>query len=171
MIGIRWGAQTDAADRRVVSSTLSDPGWQSSQVITGDPLDAVRELSAAPGGEVCLTGSLELAHAVIGAGLVDEYRMFVYPHWQGRGRGFFPDGVPVPGLRLAEAKTFESGVVYLSYVPSTASRANASGPIACSACERSPERPYQAVVPWSNQRSISSCVRRRARCCASNSLT
>ena len=113
-------AQLDAVDKRVVSSTMTDPGWQNSQVISGDPLDAVRELRAAPGGDVCLTGSLELAHAIIGAGLVDEYRMFVYPHWQGRGRGFFPDDVPVPRLRLAEAKSFAGGVVFLSYVPAEA---------------------------------------------------
>jgi dihydrofolate reductase len=110
-------AHLDAIDKWVVSSTLTDPGWQNSRVISGDPIDAVRALRAEPGGDVCLTGSLELAHAVIRAGLVDEYRMFVYPHWQGRGRGFFPDGVTVSQLQLSEARSVDSGVVYLSYVP------------------------------------------------------
>ncbi|MFE2984940.1 dihydrofolate reductase family protein [Streptomyces sp. NPDC059262] len=54
---------------------------------------------------------------LIEAGLVDEYRLFVYPVVQGRGRRLFPDGYEVPRLRLVDAKPFESGIVLLRYVP------------------------------------------------------
>jgi dihydrofolate reductase len=52
-------------------------------------------------------------YALIGAGLVDEYRLFVYPVVL--GRRLFPDGTDVPTLRLAEARPFRSGVVLLRY--------------------------------------------------------
>ncbi|GAA1127012.1 dihydrofolate reductase family protein [Citricoccus alkalitolerans] len=107
----------DRADKRVISSTLTDPGWQNTTVISGDPQEAVLELRAAPGRDVIITGSIQLCHALIRAGLVDLYRMFTYPAWQGRGRGFFPDGYSVPQLRRTETKAFASGVIYAAFEP------------------------------------------------------
>lgn len=104
-------------DKRVVSATLTEPEWQNTTIIRGDPLDAVRALRDAPGGDVVVTGSIMLCHALIEAGLVDEYRMFVYPVWQGRGRGFFPEGSAVPFLRRVATKAFAGGVTYLAYAP------------------------------------------------------
>lgn len=110
-------ASLEAADKRVVSSTLTDPGWANTTVITGDPLEAVRALRDEPGRDVIITGSIQLCHALIGAGLVDLYRMFVYPHWQGRGRSFFPDGHPGTPMRRVEATVFAGGVTYVAYAP------------------------------------------------------
>ena len=107
----------DQVDKRVVSSTIGGPGWQNSQVIAGDPVDAVRALRDEPGRDAILTGSIRLAHALIEADLVDEYRMFVYPYWQGRGRGFFPDGAHSRRLRLLETKAFPSGIAYSAFAP------------------------------------------------------
>ncbi|WP_241848548.1 dihydrofolate reductase family protein [Streptomyces sp. CB00072] len=64
-----------------------------------------------------LTGSITLAHALIAAGLVDEYRLFVYPAVQGRGRRLFPDGYEVPRLRLLESRAFRSGITLQRYAP------------------------------------------------------
>jgi dihydrofolate reductase len=99
----------------VVSSTLADPGWQNSVVLSGDPLTEVRALKDQPGKDIVITGSITLCHALIVAGLVDEYRLFVYPVVQGRGRRLFPDGLELPTLRLLEAKTFRSGITYSRY--------------------------------------------------------
>jgi dihydrofolate reductase len=47
-----------------------------------------------------------LCHSLIEAGLVDEYRLFVYPVVQGRGRRLFPDGFELPILNLLDARSF-----------------------------------------------------------------
>ncbi|UZD62424.1 dihydrofolate reductase family protein [Brevibacterium sp. JSBI002] len=74
-----------------------------------------------PQAQVIVTGSITLAHELIAEGLVDEYRMFTYPVWQGRGRGYFHDGAHSarpPRLKLIDAKSFPSGITYSAYEPS-----------------------------------------------------
>jgi len=117
----------DRADKRVVSSTLTDPQWENTTIISGDPLDAVRELRRAPGRDVIITGSIQLAHTLIEAALVDEFRMFTHPAWQGRGRSFFPDGFDAPRLRLIDGRVFPHGIVYAAYEPAGLAHADGSG--------------------------------------------
>jgi dihydrofolate reductase len=123
-----WPHQTDDAtgvtdylngvDKYVVSSTMGDPEWQHSTVLRGDPVPNVLSLKAKPGMDIVLTGSISLAHTLASSGIVDEYRLFVYPAIQGRGRRLFPDGMAVPALRLLEpAKSFSSGITLLRYAP------------------------------------------------------
>jgi dihydrofolate reductase len=101
----------------VVSSTMTDPGWQNSTVLSGDLVEQVQSLKEQPGKDIVVTGSITLCHALIEAGLVDEYRLFVYPVVQGRGRRLFPDGFELPTLRLLDAKSFRSGITYSRYAP------------------------------------------------------
>ena len=101
----------------VVSSTLTDPRWENSTVLSGDPVGKVAALKQGDGKDIVLTGSIRLAHTMIEAGLVDEYRLFVYPTVQGRGRRLFPDGYEVSRLRLLDSKAFRSGVILQRYVP------------------------------------------------------
>ncbi|MBQ1107188.1 dihydrofolate reductase family protein [Streptomyces anulatus] len=111
-------AYLDRVAKYVVSGTLTDPGWQNSTVLKGDPVEEVRRLKAEEGGkDIVLTGSITLAHALIAAGLVDEYRLFVHPAVQGRGRRLFPDGHEVPRLRLLESRAFRSGITLQRYAP------------------------------------------------------
>ena len=101
----------------VVSATMTDPEWQNSTVLSGDIVEHVRSLKEEPGEDIVVTGSIRLCHALIEAGLVDEYRLFVYPVVQGRGRRLFPDGFQLPALRLLDAKSFRSGITYSRYAP------------------------------------------------------
>jgi dihydrofolate reductase len=121
-----WPQQTDdptgvtdylnGVAKYVVSSTMTDPGWKNSTVLTGDPVARARALKSEPGKDIVLTGSITLAHTLIAAGVVDEYRLFVYPAVQGRGRRLFPDGKSTPALTLVEPpKSFRSGIVLLRY--------------------------------------------------------
>jgi dihydrofolate reductase len=99
----------------VVSSTMTDPQWQNSAILSGDPVDEVRELKEQPGQDIVVTGSITLCHALIESSLVDEYRLFVYPVVQGHGRRLFPDGFECPELRRLDAKSFRSGITYSRY--------------------------------------------------------
>jgi dihydrofolate reductase len=100
----------------VVSQTITDPQWQNSTVLSsGDPVEEVRALKEQSGRDIVVTGSIMLCHSLIEAGLVDEYRLFVYPVVQGRGRRLFPDGYDCPRLRLVESMAFRSGITYSRY--------------------------------------------------------
>jgi dihydrofolate reductase len=121
-----WPKQTDdqtgitahlnRVHKVVVSTTLGDPEWENTTVIGADWRDRVRALKEEDGGDIVVTGSLTLVPDVIEAGLVDEYRLFVYPAVQGRGRRLFPEGREA-SLALKDSKTFENGVVLLVYAP------------------------------------------------------
>jgi dihydrofolate reductase len=100
----------------VVSTSLGDPEWENTTVIGADWRDRVRALKEEDGGDIVVTGSLTLVPDVIEAGLVDEYRLFVYPAVQGGGRRLFPDGREA-ALVLKESRTFANGVVLLVYTP------------------------------------------------------
>jgi dihydrofolate reductase len=122
-----WPKQTDDAtgitdylnqvQKYVVSSTITEPQWQNSTVLSGDPVEEVGALKEKPGQDIVVTGSITLCHTLIAAGLVDEYRLFVYPVVQGRGRRLFPDGFELPELKLLEAKAFRCGITYSRYGP------------------------------------------------------
>jgi dihydrofolate reductase len=100
----------------VVSTTMTDPQWENSEVISGDPVEHLGSLRQRPGGgDLVVTGSITLCHTLIEAGAVDEYRLFVYPVVQGRGRRLFPDGFELPRLQLLESKAFRSGITYARY--------------------------------------------------------
>jgi dihydrofolate reductase len=122
-----WPKQTDdktgitdhlnRVHKAVVSSTLTDPDWDNSSVLGADWRDQVRALKAEDGGDIVVTGSITLCPAVIEAGLVDEYRLFVHPAVQGRGRRLFPEGHET-SLVLKDSRAFSNGVVLLRYAPS-----------------------------------------------------
>ena len=121
-----WPKQTDdptgvtdylnRVAKYVVSSTMTDPEWQNSTVLSGDAVEEASALKSQPGKDIVLTGSISLAHALIAGGVVDEYRLFVYPAVQGRGRRLFPDGTAIGRLNLVEPpKSFRSGITLLRY--------------------------------------------------------
>jgi dihydrofolate reductase len=120
-----WPKQTDdrtgitdelnRVQKYVVSATMTDPQWQNSTILADDWLARVSELKEQPGGDIGVTGSIRLCHALIAAGVVDEYRLFVYPVVQGRGRRLFPEGFEADRLRVVQVAGFDSGVTLLHY--------------------------------------------------------
>ena len=102
----------------VVSSTLTDPDLENSTVLSGPVLEQVQALKDQPGGDIVVTGSIQLAQTLVRADLVDEYRLFVYPVVLGRGARLFESATDVPGLTLVAAQPFRSGVVLLTYATS-----------------------------------------------------
>lgn len=118
-----WPQQTDdqtgisdylnTVSKYVVSTTLQDPQWEHSTVLRG--LDEVEALKAQAGKDIVTTGSIKLVHSLVAAGLVDEYRLFVYPVVLGKGDRLWPDGTPTANLRLVDTQPFRSGVTLLRY--------------------------------------------------------
>jgi dihydrofolate reductase len=120
-----WPLQTDDdtgvaeylnnVSKYVVSSTMKDPGWERSTVLSGDLEDNVRDLKGRSGKDIVVTGSITLVHELIPLGLVDEYRLFVYPVVLGRGARLFEGATNVPTLKLVDCRPFRSGVVLTGY--------------------------------------------------------
>ena len=108
-------AYLDDVAKYVVSSTLTDPGWENTTVISGDLAAGVAALKARSGLDIVATGSIRLVHELTARGLVDEYRLFIYPVVVGTGRRLFATDALAPQLELTGARAFRSGVVLLTY--------------------------------------------------------
>ncbi len=99
----------------VVSSSLKKAEWQNSQVISENIVARIKELKEQAGGDLLVNGSSKLVTTLVNNGLVDEYRLLVYPIVLGTGKRLFVD-VNKSQLRLAEVDSFKTGVVLLNYV-------------------------------------------------------
>jgi len=106
----------NAMQKYVVSTTLSDASvWRNSTLISGDVVEAVRDLKAQEGKDIYVDGSSVLVQTLAQHDLVDEYSLLVFPVVLGSGKKIFPDGLRV-NLRLVESRPFPSGVVLMRYV-------------------------------------------------------
>jgi dihydrofolate reductase len=100
----------------VASRTLTGPLEWNATLIDGDVAEAVAELRQQSGGDIEVYGSATLVQTLMKHDLVDEYRIAVHPVVLGHGTTLFPQpGVSVT-LRLAGARTLDTGVVNLTYV-------------------------------------------------------
>jgi dihydrofolate reductase len=112
-----YADRINAIPKYVASSTLTNPTWNNTTVVTGDLVDVVRELKSGPGGPILMHGYGPVAKTLLGAGLLDELHLWVHPVLAGVGAG--DDLLLHPGLnvklRPAGQRVFGSGVVVLSY--------------------------------------------------------
>jgi dihydrofolate reductase len=100
----------------VVSTTLEDPSWQNTTVISGDVVDEISRLKQETDGGILVSGSGTLVGTLLEADLVDELRLMVFPTILGRGRRLFPDGIDRLKLKLTESRTVgPDGVVVQVY--------------------------------------------------------
>jgi dihydrofolate reductase len=99
----------------VVSSTITDPGWANSTVLSGDVIAGITALKAQPGRDIVTTGSTRLARTMLRAGLVDELSLLVHPVVVGKGERLFADEGEALPLTLVESAAFATGVVHLHY--------------------------------------------------------
>ncbi|WP_127501829.1 dihydrofolate reductase family protein [Actinoplanes solisilvae] len=97
----------------VVSASLDKAEWENTTILRGPLADDISALKAADGKDIVVTGSTTLVRSLIPTGLVDLYRLFVYPVVQGHGIRLF-DEVSLP-LERIETKAFRSGVVLFEY--------------------------------------------------------
>jgi dihydrofolate reductase len=113
-----FGDRMNSITKYVVSSTLTDAeaAWGPTTVIRGDVAAEVASLKAQPGGDLLVEGSSQLVHTLVQHGLVDEYRLMVFPIILGRGKRLFPGEMnEAAKLTLTESKTAGEGVLLLTY--------------------------------------------------------
>jgi dihydrofolate reductase len=106
-------------DKIVFSNSLSDPlEWENTRLIRGDAVEAVRELKEQSGRPLATLGSLSLSRSLLEAGLVDRFRVVVFPVITGRtGHARLYDGFPDLLLELTESRTFDGSTQLLDYRP------------------------------------------------------
>ncbi len=101
--------------KHVVSTTLQEPlEWNNSTIIGENVAEEVSGLKQQPGKDILIFGSGELVNTLMRHGLIDEYRLMVFPIVVGSGKRLFGEGGEKT-LKLVETKTFGSGVVVLTY--------------------------------------------------------
>ena len=113
---------TDALARMskvVFSSSLSEPpSWASTQIVARDAVEAVREMKHNGSKSMRTMGSLSLCRSLLTAGLVDRFRVVVFPVITGTsGRERIYDGYPDVALDMITSRTFDGRIQLLEYVP------------------------------------------------------
>nr|WP_233552939.1 dihydrofolate reductase family protein [Jiangella rhizosphaerae] len=123
-----WGTWADPGDspiwtalnkrpKYVASTTLTDPRWAETTVLSGDITAAVQELKATPGGELQVHGSGSLIRWLLDHRLVDEIVLLTYPVVVGQGVRLFPDAGPDAALDLVDFRAFPNGITAQMYRP------------------------------------------------------
>jgi dihydrofolate reductase len=112
-------AQLTEMSKVVFSSTLDEPlAWANTRLANEDPVEAVRSLKAESPRGLRTIGSLTLCRSLLKAGLVDRFRVVVFPVITGTtGRERIYDGYPDVGLELVASRTFDGRLQLLEYVP------------------------------------------------------
>lgn len=103
----------------VFSSTLREPlSWPNTRLVAGDPVEAVREMKDVGTTPMRTIGSLMLCRSLLRAGLVDRFRVVVFPVVTGSsGRERIYDGYPDVVLDMVDSRTFDGRIQLLEYVP------------------------------------------------------
>src|SRR5438552_8073522 len=123
-----WGSWADPGDspiwtalntrpKYVASTTLTDPQWADTTVLSADVAAAVGELKARPGRELQVHGSGALFRWLLDNDLVDEINLFTFPVVVGQGTRLFPDSGPDIALDLVDTGATPKGVTIQVYRP------------------------------------------------------
>jgi dihydrofolate reductase len=121
-----------AMSKVVFSTTLSEPlSWANTQLVARDPVEAVREMKANGSTSMRTIGSLTLCRSLLNAGLVDRFRVVVFPVITGSsGRERIYDGYPDVALEMISSRTFDGRIQLLEYIPTILTVAPGAKPAA-----------------------------------------
>ena len=109
-----YGEWMNGYPKYVVSQTLEELTWNNSRLLKGNVAEEVGNLKAQEGKDILVFGSAQLVNALHKQGLIDEYRLMMFPVTVGSGKRLFEDGAQ-KALKLIDTQTFSSGVVVLTY--------------------------------------------------------
>jgi dihydrofolate reductase len=110
-------AALNTRPKYVASTTLTDPQWADTTVLSGDVAAAVGELKAKQGGELQVHGSGSLIRWLLDNQLVDEITLLTYPVVVGQGTRLFPDTGPDIALELVDSRAYPKGITIQVYRP------------------------------------------------------
>src|SRR3954454_12053885 len=110
-------AALNTKPKYLASTTLTDPQWADTTLLSGDLAAAVGELKAKPGGELQVHGSGALIRWLLANNLVDELTLLIVPVLLGQGTRLFPDACPDIALDLVESRADSKGVTIQVYRP------------------------------------------------------
>ncbi len=112
-------AQLTEMSKVVFSSTVKQPlAWANTRLVDEDPVETARSLKAESTRGLRTIGSLTLCRALLEAGLVDRFRVVVFPVITGStGRERIYDGYPDVALEMVASHTFDGRLQLLEYVP------------------------------------------------------
>jgi len=108
-------AALNSRPKYVASTTLTDPQWANTTVLSGDVAAPIGELKAKPGGELQVHGSGALVRWLLENQLVDEMTLLVCPVVVGQGTRLFPETGPDVALDLVETRATPKGVTIQTY--------------------------------------------------------
>jgi dihydrofolate reductase len=109
------GVALNKTPKYVVSTSLTDPQWAGTTVLTGDIAAAVRDLKAQQDGELLVPGSGVLVRWLLANDLVDQLDLLTYPVVVGQGTRLFPDSGPDTALELVTSRTTSRGITIQTY--------------------------------------------------------
>ena len=120
-----WGVRSgdpisDALNTKpkyVASTTLTDPEWADTTVLSGDVAAAISELKSEEGGELQVHGSGALVRWLLENDLVDELTLLICPVIVGQGMKLFPESGPDLALELVDSQTYPKGITTQVYRP------------------------------------------------------
>ena len=109
-----YGERMNSLPKYIVSTTLSEVTWNAT-LLKGDLAEEMSRLKQEDGQDILVFGSGQLVQTLHTWGIIDEYRLMVFPVVLGSGKRLFSDGEEKKALKLIETRPFNSGVVVLSY--------------------------------------------------------
>jgi dihydrofolate reductase len=109
--------QLNKATKYVASTTLKELDWENSHLIEGDVADGIRALKQEEGPDLSVQGSANLIQTLLEHGLVDEFRLMIFPLVLGTGKRLFDGGTVPDGLDVTDAQTSCTGVIIATYRP------------------------------------------------------
>lgn len=106
----------NSVSKFIVSTTLEEPlQWNNSTLISGNVAEEIAALKRQPGKDITVLGSADLVQSLLRDGLLDELSLMVHPVVLGSGKRLFEDRGNMEALDLADSKSFNTGVVSLTY--------------------------------------------------------
>ena len=111
------GKPLNDATKYVASRSRPSLDWGPAVLLEGDLAQEVRELKETDGPELQVHGSANLIQTLMPAGLIDEYRLMVFPVTIGTGKRLFGDGSAPATLQLVDSRVSTKGVVIVRYEP------------------------------------------------------